>query len=97
MIGIRIYIQSIEEKSQIIMEKVEIVLNSLPMSGGDGPNSYSKNSHLQVSLSPYFLHILFSSSYFLKKGTSKRCIMNWFVTSDLTNWNRNIEFDRYIR
>ncbi|CAN7053500.1 hypothetical protein IGI04_028401 [Brassica rapa subsp. trilocularis] len=29
------------------MEKVEIVLNSLPMSGGDGPNSYSKNSHLQ--------------------------------------------------
>ncbi|XP_019100950.1 PREDICTED: probable S-adenosylmethionine-dependent methyltransferase At5g37990 [Camelina sativa] len=29
------------------MEKAEIVLNSLPMSGGDGPNSYSKNSHLQ--------------------------------------------------
>ncbi|CAE5963374.1 unnamed protein product [Arabidopsis arenosa] len=29
------------------MGKVEIVLNSLPMSGGDGPNSYSKNSHLQ--------------------------------------------------
>ncbi|VVA94450.1 unnamed protein product [Arabis nemorensis] len=29
------------------MGKVEIVLNSLPMSGGDGPNSYSKNSHFQ--------------------------------------------------
>ncbi|EOA34849.1 hypothetical protein CARUB_v10022430mg [Capsella rubella] len=29
------------------MKKVEIVLSSLPMSGGDGPNSYSKNSHLQ--------------------------------------------------
>ncbi|CAN6851683.1 unnamed protein product [Brassica oleracea] len=29
------------------MGKVEIVLNSLPMSGGDGPDSYSKNSHLQ--------------------------------------------------
>ncbi|KAL1223652.1 Loganic acid O-methyltransferase [Cardamine amara subsp. amara] len=29
------------------MGKVEIVLNSLHMSGGDGPNSYSRNSHLQ--------------------------------------------------
>lgn len=42
--------QSIEENHKSIMGKVEIVLNSLPMSGGDGPNSYSKNSHLQVYL-----------------------------------------------
>lgn len=67
MIGIQVYIQSIEEKSQIIMGKVEIVLNSLPMSGGDGPNSYSKNSQLQVSLSVYlfifYLSILFAIFY----------------------------------
>ncbi|CAN8238750.1 unnamed protein product [Cochlearia groenlandica] len=29
------------------MGEVKIVLNSLPMSGGDGPNSYSKNSQIQ--------------------------------------------------
>lgn len=73
MIGNRVYAQSIEEEGQIIMGKLEIVHNSLPMSGGDGPNSYSKNSHLQVSFSvlinfSIFLNIfslLFCNSYSL--------------------------------
>jgi len=45
------------------MGKVEIVRNSLPMSGGDGPNSYSKNSHLQVYFQSFYSIFLYFFSY----------------------------------
>lgn len=77
------------ENHKIIMGKVEIVLNPLHMSGGDGPNSYSKNSHLQVYFQTFFFiflfifssHVFFFFSYFILSSFSSVSI------SDIKQYN----------